>query len=107
MAVTEKVAVWPARMDWFTGCTLIKGATALPVPCHPTPKFWRNCGLKKETLPDTSPAVEGTKVAVKVALSPGFKLTGSATPDRLRPAPETLACEIVTALVPELVSVKL
>ena len=107
LAVTEKVAVWPDRMDWLTGCTLMNGATGLPVPCHPTPNVWRNCWLTNETLPDTSPVVEGAKVAVKVALAPGLKFSGSATPSMPRPVPEALAWEIVTGSGPELVMVKL
>lgn len=89
-AATEKVAVWPDRMDWLTGCPLINGATALPLPCHPTAKAWLNCGLIKEALPVTSPVAEGAKLAVKVALTPGFRVTGSATPLRVNPAPETV-----------------
>lgn len=107
MAVTEKVAVWPARMDWLAGWTLINDATALPVPCHPTPKTWRNCWFIKETLPDTSPVAEGAKLAVKVTLAPGFTVAGRATPPTVSPVPEALTCEMVTALAPELLSVKL
>jgi hypothetical protein len=49
----------------------------------------------------------GAKLAVKVALLPGFRFRGSATPPTVKPAPEAVAWEIVTGLVPELVSVKL
>ena len=107
LALTEKVAVWPARMDWLAGCALINGAAALPVPCHPTPKTWRSCWFTKETLPEVSPVAEGAKLAVNVTLAPGFTVTGRATPPTVRPAPEALTPEIVTAEVPELLSVKL
>jgi hypothetical protein len=53
------------------------------------------------------PAEVGAKLAVKVALLPGFRFTGIATPPMAKPAPEALAWEIVTKLVPELVNVKL
>ena len=107
LAVTEKVAVWLARMDWLAGWELIKGAAALPVPCHPTPNTWRNCWFMNETLPVTSPVAEGAKLALKVTLAPGFRVTGRATPPTVSPVPEALTCEMVTALVPELLSVKL
>jgi hypothetical protein len=66
-----------------------------------------NCALVNDALPETLPAAVGAKVAVKVALFPGFKLAGRATPLRLKPVPDGVACEIVTAALPELVSVKL
>ena len=58
-------------------------------------------------LLDTLPAEVGAKLAVKVALLPGFRFRGIATPPMAKPAPEALAWEIVTKLVPELVNVKL
>jgi hypothetical protein len=66
-----------------------------------------NCGPVKEAEPDAAPGEVGAKLAVKVALLPGFRLTGSATPPIEKPAPEAVAWEMVTELVPELVIVKL
>ena len=106
-AFTEKVAVWPTRMDPLAGCAVIEGATAAPAPVIWITKVELSWGPLKEVAPDTLPVEVGAKLAVKVALLPGFRLTGSATPPMAKPAPEALACEIVTAVVPELVIVKL
>jgi hypothetical protein len=107
VAVTENVAVWPTRMELLFGCAVIEGATAIPVPLIWTTKGKLSCDELKEAAPDIPPVELGAKVAVNVALLPGFKLRGSATPLMLKPAPEALAWEIVTELVPELLSVKL
>jgi hypothetical protein len=64
-------------------------------------------GHYKEAPPDALPAEVGAKLVVKVVLVLGFRFTGSTTPPMAKPAPEALAWEIVTALVPELVIVKL
>jgi hypothetical protein len=77
------------------------------VPVIWTTKVELSWGPLKEAAPGVLPAELGAKLAVNVALAPGFKVTGSATPPILKPAPEALAWEIVTELVPELVSVKL
>jgi hypothetical protein len=106
-ALTENVADWPTRTDWLVGCAAIEGATAAPVPVICTTKGELSCEPLKEAAPDALPAEVGAKLAVKVALLPGFRFTGSATPPMAKPAPEALAWEIVTALVPELVIVKL
>jgi len=101
------VAACPATTDELTGCAVIDGATAVPAPVIWTTKVELNCDPVKEAAPDALPVLEGAKLAVKVALLPGFRFTGKATPPIAKPAPETLAWEIVTALVPELVIVKL
>lgn len=106
-AVTEKLAAWPVRMDWLTGCVLMEGATATPVPVSETENVELNWALLNEALPDALFAVAGAKVAVKVALLPGFKFSGRATPPRLKPAPDAVAWEIVRAAVPALMIVKL
>lgn len=58
-------------------------------------------------LPDASPVAEGAKLAVKVALAPGLRATGSATPLIVNPEPEAEIWEIVVGAVPEFVTVKL
>ncbi len=60
--------------------------------------------LATEMLPVTLPAAAGVKVAVKVAVCPGFSITPE-TPAALKPAPETVTLEIVTMEFPALVSV--
>ena len=106
-ALTENVAVWPARMETLIGCAVIPGATAVPAPVIGITKAEFICGPLKEAAPDALPVETGVKLAVKVTLVPGFRFTGNATPPMAKPAPEALAWEIVTALVPELVIVKL
>jgi hypothetical protein len=66
-----------------------------------------NCGPVKEAEPETLPGEVGAKLAVKVALLPGFRLMGSAPPAIEKPAPEAVAWEMITELVPELVMVRL
>jgi len=60
--------------------------------------------LATEILPVTLPAAAGAKVAVKVAVCPGVRITPE-TPVALKPAPETVTLEIVTLELPAFVSV--
>jgi hypothetical protein len=94
-------------MDALPGCAVIEGAVATPVPVIGTTKAELSCDPMKEAEPDALPVELGAKLAVKVALAPGLKLTGSTTPPMERPAPEAVAWEIVTELAPELVMVRL
>lgn len=55
-------------------------------------------------VPLAAPAPVGAKVAVKVRLWLGFKVTGMASPEIENPAPETFACEIVTGDPPVFVN---
>jgi hypothetical protein len=105
--LTKNVAVWPTRMDSLIGCAVIVGVTVVPVPVIWIMKVELSCEPLKEAAPDALPAEVGAKLAVNVTLLPGFRFTGSATPPIANPAPEALAWEIVRALVPELVIVKL
>jgi hypothetical protein len=57
------------------------------------------------TVPVLAPAVVGSKLIVRVAVWPGFKVTGKLIPESAKPVPVTEALEIVTAAVPEDVSV--
>jgi len=94
-------------MEMLIGCAVIEGATAAPAPVICTTKAEFSCGPLKEAAPDALPVEMGVKLAVKVAVLPGFRLTGSANPPMAKPAPEAMAWEIVTGFVPELVIVKL
>lgn len=66
-----------------------------------------NCALLIETLAEALPAVVGAKLAVRVKLLPGDRVNGRDAPATLKPVPLIVAWEIVTALVPELVTVRL
>ncbi len=57
------------------------------------------------TLPLTTPVTAGANVAVKVTLWLGVRVVGRVSPVMEKPAPVTLACEIVTVVPPVLVSV--
>jgi hypothetical protein len=87
----EKVAVCPATTDELTGCAVIEGATAVPAPVIWTTKGELSCELLKEAAPDALPVLEGAKLAVKVALLPGFRFTGKVTPPIAKPVPEAVA----------------
>ena len=56
-------------------------------------------------VPLTAPAAVGAKVTVNVTVWVGFSVTGKVRPLTEYPAPVTLACVIVTANPPVLVSV--
>ena len=60
--------------------------------------------LMTETLPVTLPAVSGVKVMVKLALCPAAKVSGTAKPVAVKPAPDTATCETLTLLLPVFVS---
>ena len=91
----------------LAGSTAIEGASGAPIPVISTTNVELMCRLLNEAAPDALPTEVGAKLAIKVALLPGFRFRGNATPPMAKPAPETLVWEIVTKLVPELVSVKL
>lgn len=59
----------------------------------------------KAMLPVALPAEVGAKFAVSVAVDPGLMLAGSVRPLMLKPAPETVAAEMVSTAFPEFVSV--
>jgi len=58
-----------------------------------------------ETLPDALPADVGANCTVNVVPSPGFRLCGVGSPDIVNPLPLALAAEIVSATLPEFVTV--
>jgi hypothetical protein len=105
-ATTENVAVWLASIPAFTGWLVIAGATATPAPVIAMLTGALNWLLLTVALPVALPMAVGAKLAVKVALWPAVSVAGSDTPPMLKPVPDT-AAEIVTAVVPEFVSVRL
>ena len=61
--------------------------------------------LAIEMLPVTLPDEVGAKMALKAVLCPAVRVRGNDSPLILKPAPLTVACEIVTLPVPVLVRV--
>ncbi len=57
------------------------------------------------TLPLAAPAVVGANFTEKVVLCPAVKVTGRASPLKLKPVPLALAAEIVRVDPPELLRV--
>ena len=57
------------------------------------------------TLPVTLPAAVGAKVTVRATDSPAVSVSVGVTPPVLKPAPDTVTCEIVTLEFPVFVSV--
>jgi hypothetical protein len=57
------------------------------------------------TVPVSAPAVVGSNVTCSVALCPGFSVTGIAAPPRVKPVPVSVAALIVSAAVPDDVTV--
>lgn len=60
-----------------------------------------------EALPEAFPAAVGAKLAVNVNVLPGDTVRGSDAPPMLKLAPVAVAWEIVTAALPEFVTLKL
>lgn len=56
--------------------------------------------LTTDKSPLTLPAVEGSKVTLKLVFCPAAKVRGSDGPFTLTPAPVAVACEMVTLPVP-------
>jgi hypothetical protein len=61
--------------------------------------------LATEILPVMLPAAAGAKVAVRVAVCAGARISPEETPAALKPAPETVTFETVTLEFPAFVSV--
>src|SRR5258707_9051245 len=59
-----------------------------------------------ETLPVALPVAEGANCPLKVVLCPAASVNGTDKPVMLNPVPKTLAAEMVTLAVPELLNVK-
>lgn len=57
------------------------------------------------TLPVTLPADVGAKVTVSTTECPAASMSADVTPPALKPAPDTVTCEIVTLESPVFVSV--
>jgi len=56
--------------------------------------------LVTEMLPVSVPAPVGAKLVLMLMLIPAFRVNGNEDPVNVNPAPVTVACEIVTLLVP-------
>lgn len=60
--------------------------------------------LMMESLPVSAPVREGAYVTLKLVFWPAAREKGRAGPATLKPEPVTLACDIVTAALPVLVT---
>ena len=85
--------------------TIEGDGTCTPFPVSETVVGELDASLVRETLPVTFPAVEGVRVTLKVAVSPGDRFRGRLSPATLKSAPFTLTPETRTTVVPELVAV--
>src|SRR5712691_811616 len=63
--------------------------------------------LTNETLPDTLPVVAGPNCTLKVLDCPAARVSGRFSPVMLKPVPETVTCEMLTAALPVFVSTTL
>lgn len=88
--VVTLVIKWPAEMPVPDRAILRAGVEAFETTAIPA-----------LVLPPTF----GVKRTLKVTLCPLFRLKGRLKPLKLNPAPVTVACEIVTVDLPELVNV--
>jgi len=104
-ADTEKVAVWPAVMVRLTGWLIIVGSVT-PMPPAGIITDAVNWSLVREMLPEALPVTSGVKLAENVVPCPLGNVIGNDGPVTVKPPPDAMACEIVTAIVPEFVIVK-
>jgi hypothetical protein len=77
-----------------------KRVTVTPVPESGIAVGEPRALLTSETDPDTAPAADGPNATLNVVLLPAAIVAGTDRPLMLNPAPETVACEIVTAELP-------
>jgi hypothetical protein len=94
-------------MVWLEGWVVIVGATGTATPDAATTAGAAKSLLENVMVPESLPIVGGVKLAEKVALCPVDSVMGSVGPVTVMPVPDAVACEIVTATVPELVIVTL
>ena len=103
------VKLWLAELPAFTvpKLTLLElscsvWVAAMLVPLSATVAGELAALLMSETPPDTVPAACPTNCTVKELLWPALMVCGRDRPERLKPVPVRLACEIVRLLLPEL-----
>jgi hypothetical protein len=60
-----------------------------------------------EQLPEAFPLAVGAKLAVNVKVFPGGRVNGNDAPPMPKPAPVAFAWEMVMAVLPEFVTLKL
>ena len=99
-----KVAVCPAVIDWLTGCVVIE-SVVMPVPTRETERGEFAASLAMAMLPVVFPATCGANWTWNTRFCPAAIETEDILPTTLKPAPEIVACEIVTVSVPVFVSV--
>jgi hypothetical protein len=81
------------------------GAEITPLPVAEIASGELGALLSSEMEPVTFPAELGANTTLKVVFCPGAMLIGTVSPEVLKPAPVTLALEIVTLAVPLFCSV--
>lgn len=104
VAATIKVAVCPAVTVWLAGCVVMESAVE-PVPLREMARGEFTASLVTDMLPDAFPAVWGVNWSRNARFCPAATETEDIPPTTLKPAPEIVACEMVTAAAPELVRV--
>lgn len=82
---------------------------AVSCPCTPTPPSAIDAGdpgalLAIEIVPEALPEAVGAKTALKLVPCPAAKVTGKLIPFQLNPLPAAVMEEIVSAAVPEFVT---
>src|SRR6266852_4233166 len=82
-----------------------KNVATTPVPLKARVRGEPGALLVMETLPLALPGAEGANCALNVVFCPAASVSGTDKPAMPKPVPETLAAEIVTLAVPELLNV--
>src|SRR4029077_1698536 len=105
VSVTLRDAVVPTlTFPKFTlrGFTARLKPGAMPAPLSGMAEGGLVASLTRYRLPAEAPADLGSNRTLKVAVLPALKISGTANPEVLKPAPEIFAAEIVTGMLPGL-----
>jgi len=105
VAITSNFAVWPSTTLWLAGCVVIDGPAAVDVPLRESVRDGSEASLATMRLPVEFPVDFGANSTCTAWVIPGAREIVVITPVRRKPDPETVAWEMVTAVVPEFVRV--
>lgn len=106
MFATEKVALLSTITVWLAGCVVIAGAIPAPIPEIATAAVEFAALLLMVRRPEILPSETGANFTIADVLCPAASETGRVELVTDRPVPETIIWLILTAAVPELVTVK-
>lgn len=101
VSATEHASVVAPVTDPLVQETAWRADCTTPVPLRPMVAVPPDAALlMRVTVPESVPAALGSNAIAKVALCPGFSVTGNERPEMLKPVPVTVPERIVRGVVP-------